>query len=358
MPVPQVKVGPNGEMIIDEESTVIETTAAKRAKEELLRSPLVFEASSARGSNYGTWGKRRKNVDWSERETVRFYRALSVFGTDFSMMESVFKKRSRHELKMKFKKEERSNRTLVDKCLTNCGQFDASAFHSDTEEEEDEKAKEEERKKSRRRRPPQTKGASRGKRATRGRRASSNRGYYASSDADESETGGSESDTSRRQTPLQRWRTSTRQQQQQQNQQQLAEAAQDHTVIGEEEVSIASSPHPVIDEPAVKRRRIDPRPKIPSQSKPDPPPTSTSSSPLLKTLLTESGEKSSPTPQSTVFPPSLLAANPGLANAAPGSLLVVASPSQGDPQKQMLHVYRISASGGVSDHSGGGTPKS
>jgi hypothetical protein len=31
------------------------------------------------------------------------------------MMENIFKRRSRHELKMKYKKEEKQNRSLVDK---------------------------------------------------------------------------------------------------------------------------------------------------------------------------------------------------------------------------------------------------
>ena len=43
LPVPQVKVGADGSIILDEASTMIETTAAKKAKEDLLKSPLVFE---------------------------------------------------------------------------------------------------------------------------------------------------------------------------------------------------------------------------------------------------------------------------------------------------------------------------
>ena len=54
------------------------------------------------------------------------------------MMEGVFKKRARHELKMKFKKEERQNRALVDKCLREGMQFDTSIFESETEDEEEE----------------------------------------------------------------------------------------------------------------------------------------------------------------------------------------------------------------------------
>ena len=136
-PVPQVKIGPDGALIIDETSTVIDTTAAKKAKEDLLKTPLIFESSNM-ATNYGSWGKKRKNVDWTERETVRFFKALSVFGTDFSMMENVFRRRSRHDLKMKFKKEERTNRALVDKCLSQGLKFDASFFDQESEQEEDE----------------------------------------------------------------------------------------------------------------------------------------------------------------------------------------------------------------------------
>ena len=56
MPVPQVKVAPDGSIIIDEASVEIETTAAKKAKEDLLKSPLVFESAN-QATNYGSWGK-------------------------------------------------------------------------------------------------------------------------------------------------------------------------------------------------------------------------------------------------------------------------------------------------------------
>jgi len=43
------------------------------------------------------------------------------------------------------------------------------------------------------------------------------------------------------------------------------------------------------------------------------------------------------------FPPGLLAANPVLGSAKPGSLVVVASPNKTDPSSQLLHVYMVSA---------------
>ncbi len=69
-------MGPNGEIIVDEESTFIETTAAKKAKEDLLKTPLVFENAGG-SSNYGTWGKKRRVVDWKRKETLRFYKVAS-----------------------------------------------------------------------------------------------------------------------------------------------------------------------------------------------------------------------------------------------------------------------------------------
>ena len=58
----------------------------------------------------------------------------------------------------------------------------------------------------------------------------------------------------------------------------------------------------------------------------------------------------------TAFPPGLLAANPGLANAVPGSLVVVASPSvaasavsaaaEKSSNSKTLHVFRVSSTEG------------
>ena len=43
MPAPQVKVDGEGNIIIDETSLMIETTTTKKAKNDLITAPLVFE---------------------------------------------------------------------------------------------------------------------------------------------------------------------------------------------------------------------------------------------------------------------------------------------------------------------------
>merc|ERR1712173_292341 len=99
-----------GNIIIDETSLMIETTTTKKAKNDLITAPLVFENAN-QASNYGTWNKKKKQADWSSKKTVKFYKALSVFGTDFSLMQGVFKKKTRQELKLKFKKEEKKKKS-------------------------------------------------------------------------------------------------------------------------------------------------------------------------------------------------------------------------------------------------------
>lgn len=43
MPVPQLKLGPNGEIILDEKSLVIETTGDKEARETLANADIVYD---------------------------------------------------------------------------------------------------------------------------------------------------------------------------------------------------------------------------------------------------------------------------------------------------------------------------
>ena len=162
------------------------------------------------------------------------------------MMEGVFKKRSRHELKMKFKKEEKLNRSLVDKCLSQGQTFDPSIFDSDSDEDEE---NEEERKKKEKENRKRKKKQEETKNKKRKHRIKGRRYFIDSDDADESE------------------------------------------LASESEAAVPKKPV------AAKAR--------PEQES------------LLKSLLEKSPS----------FPPALLAANPGLANASPGSLVVVASPS-------------------------------
>ncbi|KAL0102591.1 hypothetical protein PUN28_018117 [Cardiocondyla obscurior] len=124
MPTPQVKVGPDGQLIIDEQSLVIEQTDAKKDG-EILATEATVEDDNSHG---GFYKKHKRSKEWPKWETFKFYRVLNVVGTDFLLMQTLFPNRSRQEIKQKYKKEERINRPLVEKALKYHQEFDTDVL--------------------------------------------------------------------------------------------------------------------------------------------------------------------------------------------------------------------------------------
>lgn len=63
---------------------------------------------------------RQPAEKWKPEETQKFFSALQIFGTDFTMIEKVFNgERSREQIKNKFRKEERINKGHIDTLLIN-----------------------------------------------------------------------------------------------------------------------------------------------------------------------------------------------------------------------------------------------
>lgn len=125
---PRVRLGPNGEITLDEESLVIRRPVAQPA----LRT-VVYETGGE--TNYASFRKNPKGrCTWTAKQTARFYRALSVCGTDFTLMATFFPNRTRQELKNKFKREERRNRELVDRTINDPTQFDPEGLDEETDD--------------------------------------------------------------------------------------------------------------------------------------------------------------------------------------------------------------------------------
>jgi len=55
---------------------------------------------------------------WTEQETKKFYRALELFGTDFSLIAQLFPNRNRMQIKNKFLKEEKTSPKKIDAIFT------------------------------------------------------------------------------------------------------------------------------------------------------------------------------------------------------------------------------------------------
>lgn len=133
IPAPQIKIGANGEIVIDEKSLIIENKEVKRNREQIQKSSLI---DGDFDTGYGVYKKVKRSKDWSKKETLNFYKALNTIGTDFSLMGELFPNRTRKELKMKFKKEERMNRALVDRAVMQPSKFDISELKHEMEMEE------------------------------------------------------------------------------------------------------------------------------------------------------------------------------------------------------------------------------
>lgn len=139
VPVPQLKLNSNGELILDDKSLVIETTAEQEARKVLANSSLIYLDENT-GMN-GFYSRQKRTREWPSSETIKFYRCLQNVGTDFSLMVSLFPNRTRRDLKLKFKKEEKINGHLINKALLYPKQFDIETLKQQVEEEE--KAREE-----------------------------------------------------------------------------------------------------------------------------------------------------------------------------------------------------------------------
>lgn len=131
-PFPQLKIGSDGNIIFDPDSLVVNSSNHKKSRRYLSKSKFVKE----NGCKFK--GKRkcfRKKEDtmlsllgvdkhqgdrraWSLDETIKFYKALSHFGADFSAMMAEFPDRTRRQIKYKFKREEASRLKYVDLAMT------------------------------------------------------------------------------------------------------------------------------------------------------------------------------------------------------------------------------------------------
>uniref|UniRef100_A0A3Q3JT77 Myb-like domain-containing protein n=1 Tax=Monopterus albus TaxID=43700 RepID=A0A3Q3JT77_MONAL len=123
--VPQVKVAEDGSLIIDEESLTVEVQRSKGPNPMQDRDP-IFERGST--TTYSSFRKGICSKPWSSEETDMFFLAVSMVGTDFSMICQLFPHRSRAEIKHKFKKEERVNSWRIDKAFRERRKLDIEYF--------------------------------------------------------------------------------------------------------------------------------------------------------------------------------------------------------------------------------------
>uniref|UniRef100_U5EM50 Putative neuroproteinsis n=1 Tax=Corethrella appendiculata TaxID=1370023 RepID=U5EM50_9DIPT len=142
LPTPQIKLGPNGEMILDEQSLIIENEKEKEIRETIAQGEIIYDDDITGNSGY--YRRYKRTRDWPNDETIRFYKCLHTIGTDFSMMLQLFPNRTRRDLKLKFKKEEKINLALVNKALLQPRDFNIDELKKELDDEEEEMKKQKE----------------------------------------------------------------------------------------------------------------------------------------------------------------------------------------------------------------------
>ncbi|XP_056302395.1 transcription factor TFIIIB component B'' homolog isoform X2 [Danio aesculapii] len=123
--VPRVKVAEDGSLIIDEESLTVQVLRANGPNPAEDRDP-IFERGST--TTYSSFRKGTYTKPWSNGETEMFFLAISMVGTDFSMIGQLFPHRARLEIKNKFKKEEKNNAWRIDKAFKEKRRLDLDFF--------------------------------------------------------------------------------------------------------------------------------------------------------------------------------------------------------------------------------------
>ncbi|KAL4224691.1 Transcription factor TFIIIB component B [Mactra antiquata] len=137
LPVPQVTIGPDGNIVINEKSLVVKDPELDKAPSQ--DDDVIDETDTF--TTYGSFRKSTRSKRWSDKETKKFYKALAMIGIDFFLICKLFPGRTRFDIKKKFQKEEKVNRPLIDKVLRERINFDPAMFENKEDSSSDEEVK-------------------------------------------------------------------------------------------------------------------------------------------------------------------------------------------------------------------------
>ena len=111
----QLKMNKDGTMVVDELSTVVDRH--KTASIENAQKTKVDENPFENLYNSATYGRNSYTDPWTNEELLKFYKALSMWGTDFNLISQLFPYRTRKQVKAKFINEERKHPVIIELAL-------------------------------------------------------------------------------------------------------------------------------------------------------------------------------------------------------------------------------------------------
>ena len=89
----------------------------ENAKEEHEKGLIVVDNKKPYKLTSMSFRTKNHSAKWTEEETKRFYKAIEIFGADFSMIAKLFPTRNRDQIKNKFRKEEKVNVKIMDEAF-------------------------------------------------------------------------------------------------------------------------------------------------------------------------------------------------------------------------------------------------
>ncbi|KZP25446.1 hypothetical protein FIBSPDRAFT_734099 [Athelia psychrophila] len=120
----QVRIGPNGETIVDEESLYVD----RNDESENLNYVHIEESDTTKFVNSATYGKKFRGSRWTAEETELFFDALSQFGENYELISFILPGRDRKACKNKFKAEDKRDSDRINHCLDNRTPYDISTL--------------------------------------------------------------------------------------------------------------------------------------------------------------------------------------------------------------------------------------
>ncbi|KAJ6520032.1 hypothetical protein C8R45DRAFT_1205077 [Mycena sanguinolenta] len=109
----QVRIGPNGETIIDEESLTVD----REEEPDTSNYTHVVESDHTKFVNSASYTKKCRGSRWSAEETDLFYEALAQHGENYELISLVLPGRSRTACKNKFKAEDKKDSARITRCI-------------------------------------------------------------------------------------------------------------------------------------------------------------------------------------------------------------------------------------------------
>ncbi|KAI7823872.1 hypothetical protein BC939DRAFT_477036 [Gamsiella multidivaricata] len=123
---PQVRVI-DGRIELDMDSLTVDH-AVVEAVENQGPMEYVEESSSTKFINSASFGKKVRSERWNDEETELFYKALSQWGTDFSIICRLFPSKTRIAVRNKYKREDRYNHSRIEEALSNRAPIDLEQY--------------------------------------------------------------------------------------------------------------------------------------------------------------------------------------------------------------------------------------